>query len=295
MSKVKTNGGTFSTDSPGKYAVLSTNRGCEIKMYFTPSDLVESPKIGFIQTVTTNVDGNVNDTGDSNRKAEQAKRGLGVDEEQEQGMAGRKIDRAAERTNPVYGTNNAPSGNKELGSSSTQSNTSFGKRVKNNSNTYDVVDAMLYDAPSRNAVANGKTSTQQFETAAVCLEGDMAGTYLGTVKWGYSKTTTDVVSLTPFSVVSMGVPTSSWMKAAEKWNKTTTNVGGTDEKNMEVPLVQHTTGPMPTTKTAINRKLIELRQKVAGLDSKKDKTTIKNIQFEIKALEARVIELDKGG
>jgi hypothetical protein len=213
-----------------------------------------------------------------------------VDEEKEQGIGGRHIDRAAEKTNPVYGTNNAPDGKKELGSSTNQGNSRYGKRVQKEDKTWETVDAYLYDGPSLNAT--GVESTQQFETTALVLEGEMSGTYLGSVKWGYTKDTSDVVTLVPLAVVSMGVPTQSWMKAAEKWNTTKTKVGGSNEDNLQLPTSTHTTAN-PTTKPKIASRLAELRIQLGKMDKVKDESNYKQVSFEIKALESKLSELEK--
>lgn len=285
-------GGEFSTDAPGKYVVTDDNRGCEIKLNFTAMDPVVSPKIGLIQSVTTNKGGAAYNVGTGSREAEQEARSLSAEEEKEQGIGGRHIDRAAEKINPVYGTNNPSDGSKELGSSTNQNNGRYGKRVQKPDKTWDVVEAYLYDQPTLNA--SGVESTQQFETTAMALEGDMAGTYLGSVKWGYTKNTSDVVTLIPFGVVSMGVPTQSWMKAADKWNTTKTGVGGTDTDNLKLPTSTHVTA-MPTTKPKIAMRLAELRPKLLKMDQVKDATNYKQVDFEIKALEAKLAELEKTG
>lgn len=292
MPKVKTHGGEFSTDAPGKYVATPDNRGCEIELLFTAADPVVAPKIGLVQSVTTNKGGAAYNVGSDSRKAEQAARSLSTAEEKEQGIGGRHIDRAAEKTNPVYGTNNAVGGSKELGSSSNQNNGRYGKRVQKPDKTWDVTEAYLYDKPSLNSA--GVESTQQFETTALVLEGDMSGTYLGSVKWGYTKSAADVVTLVPFSVVSMGVPTQSWMKAAEKWNTTKTSVGGTDEDNLKLPTSTHVT-TMPTTKPKIAMRLAQLRPQLQGMDKVKDATNYKQVEFEIKALEVKLAELEKTG
>ncbi|MFO0745113.1 MAG: hypothetical protein U1F43_05460 [Myxococcota bacterium] len=285
MAKAKTHGGEFKTDAPGYYKVRDDNRGCDIKLVFTPEDPVMSPKIGLVQSVTTNKGGAAYNVGSDERKQEQANRSLSTVEEQEQGMGGRHIDRAAEKVNPVYGMANPTGGQKELGSSAETGNCHMGKRVMKNDKTFDTDAAWLTDGPSLNSA--GVESAQVFETTALCLEGDMKGTYLGSVKWGYTKNASDVITLVDMAVVSMGAPTASWMLAAEKWNTTQTKVGGTDTDNLKLPTTTHET-KNPTTKPQISRRLFELRGKLGGIDKNKDSTNYKNVDFEIKALEAKL-------
>jgi hypothetical protein len=68
MAKVKTHGGQFSTDAPGKYVASGDNRGCEIELLFTPADPVVAPKIGMVQSVTTNKGGAAYNVGNAERQ-----------------------------------------------------------------------------------------------------------------------------------------------------------------------------------------------------------------------------------
>lgn len=282
MAEVRTHGGTFKTDSPGYYRVRGDNRGCSIKLLFTPGSLVECPKIGLVQTATSNKGGAAYNVGSTARKAEQAGRSLSADQEGEQGIAGRHIDRASEKVNPMYGARNPTSGSSDLGSSAQSGNTHWGKRVSQSGGAADVDDAWLTDGPALNAA--GQTSTQQFETTALCLEGDMAGTYLGSVEWGYEKDTSDVISLVPLGLVSMGVPTASWMQAAKAWNESQTDVGGTDTDNMKLPTTGHENERVSYSPQGRARRIMTLRVQLE--DQTLDETTRRNIDFEVRALVA---------
>lgn len=293
MPKIRTHGGEFSTDAPGYYTVRPDNRGARIKLVFTPGSLVECPKIGLVQTATTQKNGAEYNVGGAERQQEQRNRSLTSDEEQEQGISGRHIDRTAERTNPVYGMNNAPDGSTSLGSSSAQGNAHWGKRVRKNDGTHETDPAWLTDGPSLNAA--GVTSTQQFETTALCVEGDMSGTYLGSVRWGYTKDTSDVITLIPLSLVSMGVPTTSWMRAARKWNSTTTNVGGTEESNLQLPVTNHQNERVCYTGPGLARRIWQLREQLGRMNERDDPTTYRNIRFELRALEQQQQEQQQGG
>lgn len=283
MPKIRTHGGEFSTDAPGYYTVRPDNRGARIKLMFTPGELVECPKLGLVQTATTQKNGAEYNVGSAARQTEQRGRSLTSGEEQEQGISGRHIDRTAERTNPMYGMNNAPSGSTSLGSSTEQANAHWGKRVRKQDGTYDTDPAWLTDGPSLNAA--GVASTQQFETTALCVEGDMSGTYLGSVRWGYNKDTSDVITLIPFALVSMGVPTTSWMRAAGKWNSTTTSVGGTDEANLQLPTTNHQNQRVCYTPQGRARRIWQLRDQLSRMTESDDPTTYRNVRFELRALE----------
>jgi hypothetical protein len=78
-------------------------------------------------------------------------------------------------------------------------------------------DAILDDAPHA-PMTLGHEAT--FEVAAIALDGPLANTYLGTVRWGLKADQGKAAKLDPeeIRVVSLGVPSDFFMEAAEGWN-----------------------------------------------------------------------------
>jgi hypothetical protein len=62
------------------------------------------------------------------------------------------------------------------------------------------------------------SSKHVFETAALAMEGTMAGTYLGSVEWGWQRDAAGTFSTIPVSVKSRGVPSANFLTAATIWN-----------------------------------------------------------------------------
>jgi hypothetical protein len=65
-----------------------------------------------------------------------------------------------------------------------------------------------------------------FETTALATAGNQAGTYYGSVRWGYQTDNAGVHTKLPLEVVSFGVPTANFVEAAKQWNVTPAS-GGT--------------------------------------------------------------------
>lgn len=78
------------------------------------------------------------------------------------------------------------------------------------------VPAEMHDAPMMPSAMN--SSEQHFESAALAMEGKMAGTYLGAVQWGWSRDAAGKFSSIPASIKSRGVPSSTFLTAASVWN-----------------------------------------------------------------------------
>lgn len=224
---LETFGGQWSTEDYKKFT-NATQRGCEIKLLFKPNDLVDSPKIGLTQSVTPIKNGS-----QSAVRPEVASRSNTAAE----GDAGRYHDRAAERTNPIYGMANPTGADTSLGSGTETGNSHWGKRVVN-AGTVDAEDAWLWDQPKRGYSA-GDTLSMTFETTAVSVEGPQQGTYYGSVEWGFTVDAADNHTLLPLRVVRMGTPSAEFMTSARKWNDATVDIGGTATATQDLPLSTH--------------------------------------------------------
>lgn len=282
MPPITTYGGEFHTD---KYGVLADGRGVEIRLFFKPQELVVAPKIGMTQSINARRNG----AQSAVRPEVTARSNTAAD-----GDEGRYHDRAAGRTNPMYGTDNAAPDAQHLGGSGNlqgtlqdgttpQALSDFGHRNRKPDGTFDVKEAMLYDTPARNW-APGDTGFHTFETTALVLEGDMAGTYLGAVTWGYD-VANGVVTHRPLALASMGVPTSQFMASARKWNAAQVDVGGTATDTLDLPVTGHqTVDPATLSDRDLEVRMRELHERMRGINQRDDPTTYRNLQFEIRGL-----------
>jgi hypothetical protein len=88
-------------------------------------------------------------------------------------------------------------------------------------NGWNVQPATLNDYPHIRGVKS--TSGQYFETTALAIEGNDAGTYYGSVRWGWeAKNGSPDIELMPFEVGSYGSATPHFQKSVTLWNKTKT-------------------------------------------------------------------------
>ncbi len=75
---------------------------------------------------------------------------------------------------------------------------------------------------------------QLFETTALATDGTQSGTYYGSVQWGWRSNAKGRFRRLPVRVISMGVPSSTFMKSAELWNANPTSTGQT---TLQLPTV----------------------------------------------------------
>jgi hypothetical protein len=101
-----------------------------------------------------------------------------------------------------------------------------GYRYRGDDDTVKAQDAWLKDSPEMDAAAN---SGQVFETTALVLKGKQAGTYLGSVKWGWSSDDGTKAEKLKLELVSRGDPSSNFIEAAKKWNEAIVNPRGAPE------------------------------------------------------------------
>jgi hypothetical protein len=105
-------------------------------------------------------------------------------------------------------------------------------------------DAKLADGPSIGSVDVSKDSAQVFETTALAIKGHDQGTYYGSVQWGWRTDAAGSHTKIPFRVVSEGVPSSTYLKAAGMWN-TTKSSNGADTVDLplaDVKLINNVSG-----------------------------------------------------
>lgn len=291
---VETYGGKFETvtyeDASGRDASgFIDHPSAKIELEFWANELVDCPKIGMTQTTNAHVDG-----APAPVRAEVTGRSTTLEDH---GEEGRYLDRAAQRENPMYGVNNQAAGtlNPQLGDGANAANSRWGHRTVLPDGTVDEAEAYLYDKPSRNravtdaAAGKGQTVSHQFETTALCVEGELAGTYLGSVQWGYQVDADNNYSLTPFAVVSMGAPTQQFMAAAQLWNDATVDMGGgATADTIDLPITSHqTVDPTTLNDEQLFHRIRELADEIQAMqrDERRRRTPdYQNRRFEARGL-----------
>jgi hypothetical protein len=295
---VNTYGGQWTTEGTSDlgtrhYRENTNHNGVDIHMSFVPGEIVECPKIGLTQSILNQQATAADPTtlapyqyGDAEYQQEQRDRGISGAQEGGGQPGGRMIDRAAGNINPLYPTNNPTDATGAVNSRAALGDSPevafWGQHGHRNrtGGSFDVKDAILIDTPW----LPGQLTSQTFETTAVCVEGRMAGTYLGSVKWGYNKDASGV-HVHAFEVASMGVPTSAWMAAAGKWNDATIHVGGTPQDTLNLPTTNHqTVDPASLDDEGLERRMRVLHEQMRSMREADDPTTFRNLQFEIRGL-----------
>ena len=94
----------------------------------------------------------------------------------------------------------------------------------------------MYDYP--NLLHAGKNSYQIFETTALALDGAQKGTYYGSIKWGWKTDNDGNFEKIPLQIVSMGVPTATFMEAARLWNDSSVTTSYDERGTVDLPIVQ---------------------------------------------------------
>lgn len=178
-----------------------------------------------------------------------------------------------------------------------------GKKVGN-----AVTPAFLRDEPARTRAFDPETNTgdaieMSFETNVLTTEGPTAGTYLGSVQWGFkADSNSPTAQPMPFEVVSMGTPSREFMASAQLWNENA-KTHNTESKNPSLPL--HYTSHRPDLgleaqlrdpKLSSEDKEEAIKQRIEHLVSKLDPEADKDIQklaLKMKATENIPVEVSQ--
>lgn len=237
---ITTSGGEWDTDQYDLVQTAAGVRGVDIKLRFTPRSNVDAELIGLTQSVQAFVNNAPNLTPAAATRAIPAADAININTGPSETDEGSAIDRASSYNNPIYPVQSRPS------TSLDDPNTAAtwgqnGWHYRDNSGSIKKQDAILIDEPRRSNAA--KDSRHIFETTALATKGSQAGTYYGSVRWGWR--TDDKGNFTKLSLskVSEGVPSSTFMKAAEFWNSGKSSTG---DKNVNLPIVdvKITTAPI---------------------------------------------------
>jgi hypothetical protein len=207
-------------------------RGVDIMLRFTPNDSVDAELIGLTQTVQTVVGGELA------VKPDRAARSIPAEDAKE-GDEGTAIDQSASINNPMYATDGTGGG-----SLTDEANREFGQhgwRYIDPAGALKDEVAILKDTPRRSDAE--KNSQQVFETTALATKGTQAGTYYGSVRWGWRTDAAGDLTKIELQKVSDGVPSSTFLKSAELWNDGESSKGEASI-DLPVPDVKVTTAPI---------------------------------------------------
>ncbi len=223
-ASVSTWAGTWKTE---KYKGVNskTATGLDIVLAFHPNKKVDAEAIGLTQGLVSMDAGTLNPI---NTTA--AGRSIPAGEAD----AGFYIDRLHSKTNPIYGSSDLAAGT-DISTTAADNNTS-GKATKVGDNaTYQlgyrykdgkktkVKKAALFDTPRRGP--NLQNACQIFETTALAIDGAQKGDFYGSVQWGWQTDSNAKYKKLPLKLISEGVPSSRFLRAAELWNVGTSSTG----------------------------------------------------------------------
>jgi hypothetical protein len=226
-------------------------RGIEIDLRFKPKASVDAELIGMTQTARTVKSGNpyyINANATTRAHSIQSGDAKTVNAATHETDEGAHIDQADYNRNPLYAAEGAPAGDTHLDQTLPNPDVTkkndwgrHGFHYHDGSGTLKEQDALLHDETGLN---NGATdSAQIYETTAVALTGHQKDSYYGSVEWGWRTDGAGAFTKLPLKVISEGVPTSTFLKSAELWNKGTTSAGAS---TLDLPTVavKVTTAPI---------------------------------------------------
>jgi len=229
-------------------------RGVHIRLKFVPklANVTGANKIGLVQTVQSvrnnaftfadNPTRTIENRSIKNADAIAQNTGTGHTDE------GTAIDRKHNYNSPIYISPNLSS-NQTL-ADVPSSGRGYTLWERTNTNSY----AFLEDAPALSGAE--KNSRQVFETTAIATSGRASGSYFGSVRWGWQTDSQGNHTIIPLQKVSDGVPSSSFMKAAELWNNSKSSLG---DDTINLPLVDvKVVKNAPITLTRTNSTIVSL-------------------------------------
>ncbi|HEY7637522.1 MAG TPA: DUF4157 domain-containing protein [Gemmatimonadales bacterium] len=274
--KVKTLGGEWDTDTYTDVSDGTDNIGVKIDLKFTPQPPVDATKIGLVQTANSIDKGKIVAVSETVKSRSIPKGEKGVE-------AGAHIDRLSAYGNPLYATG-APAPGDTLKATATEAFWGqHGWHFKDGAGVQQVQDAHLKDEPA--LPGRGKNASQIFESTALAVDGTQAGTYYGSVRWGWRTDDKGDFSRLPLSLVSAGVPSPTFMRSADLWNKGKTSTGA---DTIDLPTATVASGAIAPANRSTGDLVIwieEVKAELARLPAGTDRT---NKEFEKQALEAEL-------
>jgi hypothetical protein len=267
---VPTWAGEFKTD---KYEMVTDPglNGVDMVLRFTPKDPANAKKIGLTQSVRSRDSGGPVIVGDSaTLKSRTIPEG--------QDGAGTRIDRVSTHGNPLYAADR-PSAGQALGDTPTVAGWGkHGWHYRDTGGKLETEHALLKDTPTLRASRTG--SSQVFESAALAVEGEQAGTYYGSVQWGWQKDAAGKVTKLPLTPVSSDAPSSVFAAATTLWNQGKTSEGA-DTLDLPIVAAKYTNAeaemvrdPAKQKETALHKLAKNTRVEVTGTNATWSKVTV---------------------
>jgi hypothetical protein len=210
VQRLDTNFGKFETTKYDNVGPVGNEIGVDMVLTFDPDvKKVDATQIGLTQSVRAQLGGVAKATFPimNDRMVPDGVEG-----------AGTAIDRfgGGPYGNPLYAADSPTGKEKNLGETPTVANWGqHGWNYKDKSGDHHQI-AILKDRPSR--PGRGKNAGQDFETVALAVEGKQAGTYMGSVSWGWSTDGAGKFTKKPLTLVSKGEPSKAFKEAAKQWN-----------------------------------------------------------------------------
>lgn len=233
-ASVQTLGGEFKST---KYEAFNSSDeretvfGADMWLDFMPNDFVKkgtykkknnADMIGLVQTVKT-LKTSAENKGDVPKishtpEDSPSKKGYKLTA----GDVGRGIDKrdtsqysGTTNTNPLYASDNGKNYSTKLSDSTDQPGLGEHWRASKPDRP-----AKLIDRPRAALEFAEQAWRQTFEVASLIVEGNLAGTYLGSIEWGVEKAAGKSAEVNPSEIrlVRVGVPSSGFMQAAAAWN-----------------------------------------------------------------------------
>ena len=240
---IETSGGEWDTSTYRLESGRGGRRGAKIDLEFNPNSQVDSTKVGLIQTARAINNGSVTYIGEPTREAHgiDSSEAIEIDSNTNETDEGTHIDQASHNRNPLYAVEGASSTDTTL--TDTDADSRWGQhgwRYNDDTGTEQKQEAKLSDTPTQGNVATN--SKNIFEVTALALSGAQEGTYYGSIRWGWETDSSGNHTKLPLSIVSQGVPSSSFIKASENWNEgqTSANVNTLDIPIVDVMIASRT-------------------------------------------------------
>ena len=189
-----------------------TARGAHIRLEFTPEDPADATKIVLVQTVQCfKNDDYYYLESDPSVKA--------------RAVNGVSIDQVGASISPVYAADPKKSASSLAASPIQEDAGGNGCRYKlGPGGMWMTKPAWLTDNPNLSGVHS--FGQQMFETTALAVEGNDAGRYYGSVRWGWTWKASLGLQLVPLAVIEYGSASELFRASAKKWNAT--KIGGKD-------------------------------------------------------------------
>ncbi|HEY4242496.1 MAG TPA: DUF4157 domain-containing protein [Kofleriaceae bacterium] len=210
VQRLESNFGTFATTKYDKVGPAGKEHGLDIKLTFDPDvKKVDATKIGLTQAIRYQMAGTPVSLYPNGN--ERMVKGGGAGD-------GYQIDTygGGPYGNPLYAADSPTGKEKNLGETPTVAGWGqHGWAFKDAKGAQQHQIAKLNDTPT---MSYAKNAGQEFESVALAVEGKQAGTYMGSVSWGWSIDGAGKYTQKPLTLVSKGDPSKGFLAAAKQWN-----------------------------------------------------------------------------